>query len=375
MEGFVGRGEIAGSVTLVARHGRIAHLECRGYQDAERSRAMATDTIFRVYSMSKPITAVAVLMLYEERHFLLDDPIARYIPELGRMKVYAGETADGMVLVEQERPITIRHLLTHTSGLAYGIERTDAIESMYADADAMKLDESLAEKIDRLADLPLAHQPGTCWRYGLGIDVLGRLIELISGRDLDEFLRARLFEPLGMTDSGFHVPPASADRLAEICAPTSAGRVARVEAPFFEYARKPRFLSGGGGLVATATDYARFAQMLVNGGEFDGVRILGRKTVDLLAAPVDRTQVPVVPADWPFSAGYAMALGVQTLVDVGASGALGSVGAFTWQGMASTDFWVDPAEDLVGVTMVQVLPQDFRPARVMRVLTYAALTD
>lgn len=379
-------GRVPGLVALVARHGRLAYFESFGRRDLEAGDPMPRNAIFRLYSMTKPITATAVMMLYEEGQFQLDDSISRFIPEFAATRVFDGATEpakddagvpDGWLpTLPLDRPITIRHLLTHTSGIPYGDFTGGPTEQLSARERIQRRDEPLAEKIARLAGLPLAHQPGAAWTYGLSIDVLGRLIEVVAGQPLDVFLRRRLFDPLGMVDTGFAVPADSRGRLGAAYSPRRDGTLERLRMQDTLYAQPPAYLSGGAGLVGTALDYARFAQMLANGGTLAGVRLLSPKTVSLFAASqTPRPSLPIFPTGWPFREGYGMALGVRTLVDVARSGMLGSVGSFTWQGAASTDFWVDPVEGIVGVLMLQLLPGYFRPGELMRVLTYQALVD
>jgi CubicO group peptidase (beta-lactamase class C family) len=372
---WVDERQASGFVALVARHGKIAYFESVGSRDLEAGAPMERDAIFRIYSMSKPITTAAVMMLLEEGRFLLDDPIADFIPEFARTRVFAAETPSGMALADLERPITIRHLLTHTSGLTYGNPNGGPVDRAYASAAILRPDEALEGKVSRLASLPLAFQPGDRWNYGVSIDVLGRLVEVVSGKRFGAFLQERLFGPLEMPDTAFTVPAEKASRLATVYSRTEGGQLARDDAPF-GLSASPAFESGGGGLYSTASDYFRFAQMLL-GGRVGGTRLLGRKTVELMAAPQsfrDGRLIRINPA-WSFSRGYAMALGVRTLVDVGELGLPGSVGSYNWEGAASTAFWVDPREDLVGVLMLQRLPGVGRPSELFRSLTYAALGD
>jgi CubicO group peptidase (beta-lactamase class C family) len=368
MQGLVERGEAAGVVSLIARHGQIVHFESSGVLDLETMRQMPRDAVFRIASMTKPITAAGVMVLFEEGHFLLDDPIAWFIPEFAATRVY--------VSAELERPITIRHLLTHTSGLTYptSINPPSPVSELYDRELIFRWDELLVDKIQRLAALPLEHQPGAAWTYSMSIDVLGRLIEVVSGQSLDDFLRDRLFTPLHMPDTDFSVAPVNADRVATVYT-LSAGGLEPVTANFLEKpTQRPQFLMGGGGLASTAADYARFACMLVGGGELDGVRVLGRKTVELMMSCQMRLdQIPFAPPDWGHRLGYGMALGGRTLVDVAAAGLPGSAGSFTWQGAFSTDFWADPREGLVGVVMLQRAPCWFRPGELLRSVAYQAL--
>jgi CubicO group peptidase (beta-lactamase class C family) len=378
MQKFVERGQLAGTVTLLARHGVVAHLEACGMADIEKGLPMQADTIFRIYSMSKAITVVATLMLFEEGHFLLDDPIANFIPEFAATKVYAGEevgTADGKpVLADLERPISIRDLLKHQSGLTYPNPDGSPVERIYV-RERIGEDEkaTLAEATARLAGMPLCHQPGASWTYGFSHDVLGRLVEVVAGRPFEAFLKERIFDPLGMVDTGFYVPAEKLGRLAAIYAPAASGGLLPVDDPWVQCAVPPRAPSGGGGLVATAMDYARFCQMLLNGGQLDGVRMLGRKTIDLLTADHAPAQRRRFPSGFPTDPGYSMALGVAVLTDVAEWGKPVSASTYTWGGLAGTRWWVDPQEDLVGVFMAQTLPGFWRAPDLFEVVAYQAL--
>jgi len=335
--------------------------------------AWGADSIVRAYSMSKPITTAAAMMLYEEARFQLDDPIAEYMPAFCEMRVLTGGTLDAPETVPAEQPITVRHLMMHTSGIVYPSAEGKLIARLYDRDGARVWTDTIAQMADKVAALPLAHQPGSDWHYGLSIDVLGRLIEVVSGRTLDAFMRERLFEPLGMVDTGFNVDLSQRYRLSPCYGPIEGGGLAPVETPF-DSGDAPAFLCGGGGLFTTLDDYGRFCRMLLNGGVLGGARILSPQAIALMTmnhTPLDR--IPVVPSAWPFRGGYGMALGVRTLVDLAASQALGSVGTYTWQGAASTDFWVDPRRELYGVCMSQMLPGAYRAARDFRVLVYQAM--
>jgi len=360
MQRYVDRKEVPGVVTLVARRGRVVHFEAVGYRDAESQAPMTTDGIFRIASMTKPIASVAAMMLYEEGYFLLSDPISRWLPEFSNMNVAlpapAGERLDRPYkLVPAARPITIKHLLTHTAGLpnAYrGITQPD-----YAKATARQAaDETMADTVKRLAKLPLNFHPGDAWEYGPATDVLGRLVEVISGQTLDEFFKKRIFEPLGMSDTYFYMPESKAGRLAALYQPDPANgnKIKLVEAPTKEsrWIKEPHvFFSGAGGLVSTAADYFKFHQMMLNGGELNGVRLLGRKTVELMTA----NHIGDLPV-WLTGPGYGFGLGYSVVKDVGQSAQPGSVGNYGWGGAFCTYFWVDPAEEMIGIVMTQVRP-------------------
>ncbi len=381
MREYIDAGKIPGAITAVARDGRLVHFETQGWMDVEARRPMRPDTIVRIYSMTKPVTGVAALILYEEGRFLLTDPVARYLPGFSDMSVYLGGGADGP-RTGPAGPMTIRHLLTHTSGLIYGGDSHEGLAGIYERAGIWKAS-TLQEFADRVAALPLAAQPGTAWNYGVSLDVLGRLVEVASGMPFDRFLHERIFEPLGMVDTGFFVPRAKIERFAASYGPDDRGGMRRIDVP-----RESGFLDpgvvpyGGHGLVSTAADYLRFAQMLANGGTLDGVRILGRKTVDLMLSDHlgrDLGPAPLAEAaGWyqndPRGLGFGLAGAVVT--DPGLAGLSGSAGTFFWGGNASTFFWIDRAERIVGLLLTQLEPSDTYPLRgAIRALTYQALID
>jgi len=370
MARWIDGGLLAGAITLVARHGRVAHLQAYGMAEIETNRPMQRDTIVRVYSMSKPITAVAALILYEEGLYQLDDPVAAYLPAFKDTPVsLRAET--GWELVSQANPMTIRHLFTHTSGLMYPSEEDTPAARAYREAFTAHHDAdlNLDEFAQVLASLPLAFQPGSGWQYGFSIDVLGCLIEVLSGMPFDVFLKERLFGPLGMVDTDFWVPPDKAHRLAALYSRDEAGAlVAHNPTPFW-YNRPTRNPSGGGGLVSTIGDYFRFAQMLLNRGELDGVRLLGRKTVEWMM--MNHLPAGVHPHGDP-AVGFG--LGGSVLLDPGRATVMGSRGNFGWGGAANTNFWVDPQEELVGILMLQFMPSETYPVVAdFRNLVYAAL--
>jgi CubicO group peptidase (beta-lactamase class C family) len=371
MRRFVDEGKIAGTVTLLARQGKVAHFGATGLMDLEARRPMDREAIFRIASMTKPITATSVLMLFEEGHFLLDDPVAEFLPEFAHTKVFVRETDHGPEVADLERPITIRHLLAHTSGLTYDFY-PGPVSRIYAKEQIQRRDEGLVDKMRRLAALPLVHQPGARWTYGLSHDVLGRLVEVISGQPFDVFLRQRIFAPLEMADTGFHVPLPELSRLAPVY--TTAGRAGlKRDENQPDRSQPPAFLSGGSGLVSTAADYGRFCEALLNGDTRSGTRLLGRKTIELMTADQWHGANNPYPHGFPVLPGYGYGLGVRTLVDVAQSGVPSSLGEYGWGGAHGTDFWIDPREQMVGVLMVQLVPLDFRPAWTFKVLAYQAL--
>jgi CubicO group peptidase (beta-lactamase class C family) len=363
MQQHVDEGLLAGAVALVARDGKAAYLHSVGMQDREKGVAMTPKAIFRIASMSKPITSVAVMMLYEEGRFRLGDPVSKYLPEFKDMKVLVSERTDegktNEKLVPAKRPITIRHLLTHTSGLTY--QWDPRIGAKYYEAGIthglIQTKDSLADGIRKLARQPLVHQPGEAWNYGLSTDVLGRLVEVVSGVPFDEFLRMRIFQPLRMSDTGFYLSEGKVGRLAAVYGPDPNGTLLRLgtgvlgDAPMqicVTYpCEGPRcYFSGGGGLCSTISDYARFCQMLLNGGELDGVRLLSPKTVELMTADHVGELNP--------GSGFGLGFGVTR--SLREAGELTSVGAYRWGGFWYTTFFIDPAEKLIGVCMAQIYP-------------------
>lgn len=384
MRRFVEQGDVVGVVTMVARDGRLVALDTAGYRDQASRSPMRRNTIFRIASMTKPVTSVAAMMLVEAGKLRLGDPVSKYIPEFGATKVSAGRPDS---LVPAERPMTVHDLLSHRSGLVYGFIDTSAIGNAYRAAhvsDGLEPDFSTeAENVTRLAAQPLAFQPGREWRYGLSIDVLGRVVEVASGLSLEEFFRTQIFEPLRMHDTGFRVPDAKLGRLATTYTPDHDSLRAMADSDAFTDGRLPMgkfggpgtrgsttFFSGGAGLFSTAGDYLRFAQMLLDGGKLDGVRLLGPKTVQLMAA--DATG----DLDNPVfgTPGVGFGLGFAVVRDLGASRGFASTGTYSWGGILGTTFWIDPKERLIGVMMVQHFPNNDEIGDVFQTLAYQAIT-
>ena len=381
VQGYVDEGKLAGAVTMLSREGEVFHFESHGWADIDRGLPMENDSIFRIYSMTKPITSVAVMMLYEEGHFSLDDPVGKFIPELGRMKVYDGMGERGMRLVEQDRPITIRHLLTHTSGLSMGSHKDSPVEEQYRQSDMMDPQSSLPEMVKKLSALPLLTQPGAKWRYSRATDVLGCLVQVISGQPFDEFLQERILGPLGMVDTAFYVSEEKLDRLAAVYGPKSDGSIIEeLDNTFVNKFKAPHTLfSGGGGLTSTAEDYMRFSQMLCNEGELDDFRLLGPKTVEMMTSnhlPESLKPFAVGQSNASDTRGCGFGLGFRVVMDIAEHGILGSEGIYSWGGAASTIFWVDPAEDMVAILLTQMMPSSTYPLRrEFQVAAYQALTD
>ena len=365
MQGYVDKGKIPCALTLIAREGRLVHFEKFGMQDIAAAKPIAFDTIFRIYSMTKPITSIAVMMLYEEGHFQLSTPVSEFVPAFKDMKVY---TEDGSAIVDAEREVTIKHLLTHTTGLIYDSDKDGhPIDQRYEEADLYGVD--LANMIEKLGSIPLSHHPGDAWKYGMSTDVLGYLVEIVSGMPFERFLKTRIFNPLGMKDTGFSVKVENADRYSRVYELSEDSELQRIEKVHAATGPLSFFHSGGGGLQSTAADYLRFCQMVLNDGELDGVRLLGRKTVELI-------RMSHVPAAWlaPGRTGTGFGLGFSVVTDIAETHTLGSVGTCSWGGMASTTFWIDPAEELIGILMTQLVGADSPFQAQFRTLTYQALT-
>jgi CubicO group peptidase (beta-lactamase class C family) len=359
----VDRKEFAGITVAIARRGKLAYSESFGFLDLEEKKPMRPDTIFRIFSMTKPITSTAVMMLYEEGKFLLDDPVSKYAPAFGGLKVLAREGGNSNDVVDLNRPLTIHHLLTHTSGLFNS--------RGYQEANVFGPRDTLAEMAARLATVPLAHQPGEAWRYGQSLDLLAYLVEVWSGKSYDAFLRERIFEPLAMNDTGYFVPAGKLDRVAKTYALNEQDVVEPSERQG-DASRQPTYFPGGSGLLSTAGDYLRFCQMLVNGGELDGKRLLSEATVEFMF----RNHLPreIIPPDGPNGRrGYGFGIGGAVLMDAAASEVLSVEGELSWGGAAGTYFWIDRKNELAGVWMVQRPPFIHQPSKRFKVLTYQAL--
>ena len=364
MQRWVDDAKIPCALTMIAREGRLVHFEKFGTQDVATAKPVEFDTIFRIYSMTKPITSVAVMMLYEEGHFQLGTPVSEFIPAFENMQVY---TEDGSAIVDTEREMTIKHLLTHTSGLIYGGDWDHPINERYRTADFYGGD--LAHMAQALGNIPLLHHPGDAWNYGMSTDVLGYLVEVVSGMPFAEFLKTRILNPLGMHDTAFSVPDEKADRYATLYEPAEDGGIQVLENAPVASGPLSFFHSGGAGLLSTAADYLRFCQMLLNDGELDGVRLLGTKTVELI-------RMNHISDDWqPLErTGCGFGLGFAVVTNVADTHTLGSEGTYSWGGLASTTFWIDPVEDLIGILMTQLIGDSPFHAQ-FRVLTYQAITD
>jgi CubicO group peptidase (beta-lactamase class C family) len=358
MQKYVDQKLFGGVIVLVARQGQVACLEKFGWQEIAANCPMAFDTIFRIYSMSKPITSTAVMMLVEEGKIRLSDPLSRYVPAFKNPKVMVPRNGCDFELIPARREPTVHDLLTHTAGLSYGFDENSALDECYRkefwEFNDKNPELTLEEAVNVLAKLPLASHPGTIFRYSLAIDVLGYLVQLVAEQPFDVFLREKIFAPLGMVDTDFWVPPEKVDRLAAVYGPQEGGGLKVVEASQgSRYTRPPSWPSGGGGLVSTIGDYYRFGQMLLNQGTLDGVRLLGRKTVEWMMQnhlPDSLRQ----DADQRGSNGFG--LGGAVLLQPGLSHRPGSAGKFGWGGAANTEWWIDPTEQLQCILMTQYMP-------------------
>jgi CubicO group peptidase (beta-lactamase class C family) len=311
---------------------------------------MQKDSIFRIYSMSKPITGVAMMMLFEEGKWQLNDPVAKYIPEFANLKVYATDEHNNVTLKDQIHPVTMRELMSHSGGFTYGLFSNTPVDKLQREADVLNVGNTLDEFIKRVAKLPLNSQPGTEWHYSISVDIQGYLVQKLSGMPFDEFLEKRIFKPLGMIDTGFYVPKEKLSRLAEYYTYDQDGRLQVIKATEglnHDFSAKPALLSGGGGLVSTAVDYMRFCQMLLNGGQLNGVRLLSPRTVELMRTNVLAPGLPILSP----GAGFGLDFAVYT--DPVAAGGYYGKGTFFWGGAAGTWFWIDPASDLIVVGMIQ----------------------
>ncbi len=364
----VASGHVPGAVALVARHGKVAYFESFGAANPVTGAPMGNDSIFRIYSMTKAVVSVGVMMLWEEGRLLLGDPIEKYLPEFASMNVgvIKGETLE---TVPANRSITVQDLLRHTSGLTYEFRGNSLVHKTYMDARVMRLKQTNADQSQMLAKLPLLHQPGARWEYSRSTDVLGRLIEVIAGQTLGVFLAERILGPLGMTDSGFSVPEKDHGRIAE---PFAKDPENGTDISLLDVKRTALFESGGGGMVATTMDYARFLAMLLGNGKLGDTRLLGRKTIELMTA--DHLGTVTGPADL-LPPGHGFGLGFAVRTAAGMAPFPGSVGNYYWGGAAGTTFWVDPAERLFAVMMIQAPVQREHYRLLFRDLVYAAIAD
>ncbi|MEW5815706.1 MAG: serine hydrolase domain-containing protein [Spirochaetota bacterium] len=392
IEKHIGDKKIAGAVTLVYRRGERIHLESYGQMDRGRRKPMQADTIFRIYSMTKPIISTALMMLFEQGHFQLFDAVSKFIPAFKNLKVFKRKGASGIEMVDLEREVTIHDLFTHTSGLTYHFLENGPVEEMYREA-KICAGQPLEEFIFDLLKMPLAFQPGECWRYSFSVDVLAHLIEIMSGEPLDSFLESNLFTPLGMMDTGYYVPK---DKLSRFTAEYGSLNVLNpdmtvskcledaekgintlISDPFdCPESRPHNVLRGGHGLVSTAADYLQFCRMLLNRGELDGTRFLSPKTVELML--VNHLEPRLMPLEigGNYLPGYGWGLGFRVLMDVGQCLTAGTIGEFGWAGAANTYFWIDPKEEFIGILMAQFQPSGYYLiANDFRVLAYQSIVE
>jgi CubicO group peptidase (beta-lactamase class C family) len=388
---YIEPGKIAGCQTLVARHGHVAYFRSLGQMDRERRRAMEDDTIFRIFSMTKPITSVALMTLYERGLFQLNDPVHRVIPEWGDMQVYESGQGEGMKTRKTARPMTFRHILSHQSGLSYGgglaqllgaNVRLHPADAAYVAAGVQRSrGETLRGFVEKLAQVPLRFDPGDRWMYSYSTDVCGYLVEALSGKPFDRYLQETIFDPLGMMDTAFFVAPEKKQRLAANYRRAADKSLRLIDDPKTSaYLEPPSFLSGGGGLTSTTADYLRFCEMLRRGGELDGARIIGSRTLQLmhgnhLSGGADLSSVAIGPFSETAYEGVGFGLGFAMTLDEVSAGSI-AAGDYYWGGAASTIFWVDPREDLVAIFMTQLMPSaTFNFRGQLKSIIYSALAD
>ena len=364
LQSYVDKGQLPGFLTVIARKGKIAHFETIGMRDVENKKPVEPNTIFRIYSMSKPITSVAVMMLYEEGHLKLDDPVEMYIPAFKDMKVF---NKDQTETHPAKNKMTVQHLLTHTAGLTYGWG-DKPIDKLYRELKVFGRGATLADMAEKLGKIPLLHEPGERWNYGVATDVLGYLVEVVSEMPFEEFLQTKMFKPLGMVDTAFSVPKEKLERFAALYRPNKEGGMQLIRKPPPANEDLTFFPGGGSGLVSTAADYLRFCQMLLNGGELDGARILKPETIELMLQPHQQYR-----KGGAFGLGFHVVTGQDTGKNKGNTKR--SIGSYSWGGAAATTFWIDPEKELVAILMTQLMNNYHGFAGDFESITYQALTD
>ena len=377
MQQLVDEGKVAGVLTMLARHGKVVLFETFGYQDLEERVPIELNTIFRIYSMTKPITGVAMMILHEQGLWDWEDQVSQHIPEFEALQVAVEDENGEIRLVPQDHPMTMLELMTHTGGLTYGFFSQSAVDAMYVESNVLDRNSSLQEMVDKLAVIPLRQQPGSLWHYSVSVDVQGYIVEKLSGLTLPEFFEERIFQPLGMPDTGFYVPGEKADRFApEVYDYGPAGELIPIVGLTGDYSAPPGLPSGGGGLVSTASDYMRFSQMLLNGGELDGVRIISPETVDLMRSSHASTTQTASTSTVRLAPGEGFGIDVAVVLDPALSESPVAEGSYWWGGAAGTWFWIDPKHDLIFVGMAQHDYFDianFVP--LTQTLTYQALVE
>lgn len=376
LQALVDDRKVAGVLTVVARRGKIVYFEAVGQRDIDAMKPMQQDTIFRIYSMTKPVASAAVMMLYDDGKLGLDDAASKYLPEFKGLKVFVKATADGHELEEPRRDMTVRDLLRHTSGLTYGLFGTTPVDQMYQKAGVLNPKNTLADMTTKLGAIPLLCQPATKWNYSVSVDVLGRIVEVVSGKPLDEFIDQRICRPLEMHDTGFYVPREKLDRFATNYAPKSGGGLVPIDAPqTSSYRAPPALLSGGGGLVSTARDYMRFCQMLINEGTLNGKRLLKQETVQMMT----RNQLPDAAVPIAFGPvkldGVGFGLGVSVRVGKSIFEPAGAIGEYGWGGAASTHFWISPKDELIVIALQQFMPYSSLLEQTIKPLVYEAIIE
>lgn len=374
LQAYIDSGKLAGVVAVIARHGKIGYAQAVGYMDVERRTPMRMDAVFRIYSMTKPVVAAGVLKLVDQGRLDLDDPVAKYIPAFASVKVFAGGPADGPILRDPAVPVSIRHLLTHTAGLGYGLNETP-VDTLYRRANLFDPARTLEAFADSIARLPLFFSPGSAWGYSAAMDVAGRVIEVASGKPLDRFLEQEIFRPLDMRATTFRLRLELEDRIPVLYSRGADGRLRPSTGPLGAmYLPSARFFWGGGGLLSTPGDYLRFARMLLNGGELDGRRVLSRESVALMMSNQLPPGLTPITSPQMVEKGYGYGLGGSVLVDSAIAELPGSPGIYRWSGYVGTYFWIDPAADLIAMVWTQFTPGRAYPLeQEFQRLVYAAL--
>jgi CubicO group peptidase (beta-lactamase class C family) len=381
---YIDAGRFPGTQLLVYRRGKVVHSAVQGLADVERKAPMKDDCIFRIYSMTKPITSIAFMMLFEEGRVALDEPVHKYIPEWRNLGVFQAGTAPAFLTKPPSRPMLIVDLLRHTSGLTYGFQQRTNIDAAYRERKIGEFEKAgtLQSMIEDLSKIPLEFSPGDAWNYSVSTDVIGYLIGKISGKPFEAFLKERIFDPLGMKDTDFFVPPEKAHRLAACYSADGKGGMTLQDDPATSsFLSPPSFISGGGGLCSTAADYLTFCRALLNGGELGGVRLIGPKTLALMTSNHlpggrDLTEISRSLFSEATNAGIGFGLGFSVMMNPSQTLIPGSAGEYAWGGAASTAFWIDPAEELIAVFMTQLMPSSTYPVRrELRTMVYAGITD